>query len=141
LVPENKQPSAVDTAKFGEVAPSAPALQDILRTNEGPLSIASKVNGRHPLEHRIQNWEEQQQELKMEQYRRVFGSAEPIKREMDLQIVQSTDFVPHVLGGSSNVHRDILLNKDASVDWEDIYTGMFDVNLSTPFIPRFTNSF
>lgn len=67
----------------------------------------------------------------MEQYRRVFGSAEPIKREMDLQIVQSTDFVPSVLGGSSNVHRDILLNKDASVDWEDVYTGMFDINLST----------
>lgn len=87
------------------------------------MSIASQVNGRHPLEQRVQNWEQQQQALKMEQYRRLFGQAEPIRREMDLQIVSSTDFVPQVLGGSSNVHRDILLNKDASVDWEDIYTG------------------
>lgn len=123
IVPEGNQHSNISSVKFGEVAPSAPALQDILRTQEGPLNIASQVNGRHPLEHRVQNWEQQQQDLKMEQYRRIFGQAEPIKREMDLKIVSSTDFVPGVLGGASNVHRDILLNKDASVDWEDVYTG------------------
>ncbi|ODV73364.1 Ump1p [Cyberlindnera jadinii NRRL Y-1542] len=123
LVPENKQPSTVNSTKFGEVAPSAPALQDILRTQQGPLSISSQVNGRHPLEQRIEGWEQRQQELKMEQYRRVFGMAEPIKREMELKIVDSTDFVPSVLGGSSNLHRDILLNKDSRIDWEDIYTG------------------
>lgn len=123
IAPQNTQPSEVDSTKFGQSAPSAPALQDILRTGEGPLSIASKVNGRHPLEARLANWDETQKQLKMEQYRRLFGAAEPIKREMELKIVESTDFVPSALGGSSNLHRDILLNKDTSVDWDDIYTG------------------
>ncbi|ODV97598.1 hypothetical protein PACTADRAFT_47487 [Pachysolen tannophilus NRRL Y-2460] len=123
LVPENDFHSKVDSVKFGEAAPSAPALQDILRAKQGPLSIASQVNGRHPLESRIKNWEETEQNMKMEQYRRIFGAGEPIKRKMDLSIVESTDFKPSVLGGSSNIHKNILLNKDSTIDWEDIYDG------------------
>lgn len=126
IVPESSQPSAVDSTKFGEGAPSAPGIQDILRSDEGPLSIGSKINNRHPLENRIQNWETTQHELKLEQYRRIFGAAEPIKRTMELKIVEQTDFVPNSLGNASNVHRDILLNKDTSIDWEDIYTGELD---------------
>lgn len=65
--------------------------------------------------------------MKLEQYRRIFGAAEPIKRTMELKIVEQTDFMPNALGNASNVHRDILLNKDTSIDWEDIYTGMFQI--------------
>ncbi|ODQ61818.1 hypothetical protein WICANDRAFT_76008 [Wickerhamomyces anomalus NRRL Y-366-8] len=123
IIPESTQPSAVDSTKFGPGAPSAPGIQDILRSDEGPLNISSKINNRHPLESRIQNWETTQHELKLEQYRRIFGAAEPIKRTMELKIVEQTDFMPNALGNASNVHRDILLNKDTSIDWEDIYTG------------------
>lgn len=98
-----------------------------MRSDEGPLNISSKINNRHPLESRIQNWETTQHELKLEQYRRIFGAAEPIKRTMELKIVEQTDFMPNALGNASNVHRDILLNKDTSIDWEDIYTGMFQI--------------
>lgn len=42
---------------------------------------------------------------------------------MELEIVESTDFKPQLLGGSDSMHRDILLNKDSSIDWEDVYTG------------------
>lgn len=125
IVPDNKFNSTIDSVKFGESAPSAEGIQDILRTNTGPLNISSQINNRHPLESRLQNWEQTQQDLRMEQYRRIFGAAEPIKRTMELNIVDATDFVPSCVGGSSNVHRDILLNKDTSVDWEDIYTGMY----------------
>ncbi|CCH45060.1 Proteasome maturation factor UMP1 [Wickerhamomyces ciferrii] len=125
FIPESSQPNAVDSTKFGQSAPSAPGLQDILRSEEGPLSISSKINNRHPLENRIQNWEQTQHDLKLEQYRRIFGAAEPIKRTMELKIVESTDFTPSALGNNSNIHRDILLNKDTSIDWEDIYSGMF----------------
>lgn len=123
IAPGNSQFSTVDSVKFGDSAPSAPGLQDILRTQQGPLSIASQVNGRHPLENRLTNWEKSQRELQLEQYRRIFGAAEPIKRSMELKIVDSTDFMPQELGGGTNVHRDILLNKDCSVEWEDIYKG------------------
>lgn len=104
-----------------------------MRSEEGPLSISSKINNRHPLENRIKNWETTQHELKLEQYRRIFGAAEPIKRTMELKIVEQTDFLPGALGNASNVHRDILLNKDTSIDWEDIYTGMLlnhDIQIS-----------
>jgi proteasome maturation protein len=121
IIPQNTQPSEVSSNKYGPSAPSAPALQDTLRTNEGPLSIQSKINNRHPLEARLANWEQTQHDLKMETYRRVFGAAEPIRRTMELKIVEN-DFVPTVVGGQSNIHRDILLGKDTSIDWEDIYT-------------------
>lgn len=115
--------------KYGPSAPSAPALQDTLRTNEGPLSIQSKINNRHPLEARLANWEQTQHDLKMETYRRVFGAAEPIRRTMELKIVEN-DFVPTVVGGQSNIHRDILLGKDTSIDWEDIYTDRDSLGFS-----------
>lgn len=98
-------------------------MQDILKTQEGPLNLASKLNNRHPLEQRIANWEETQYQTRLETYRRVFGAGEPIKRTMELEIVDATDFKPQLLGGSDSMHRDILLNNDASVDWEDVYRG------------------
>jgi proteasome maturation protein len=65
----------------------------------------------------------------METYRRVFGAAEPIRRTMELKIVEN-DFVPTVVGGQSNIHRDILLGKDTSIDWEDIYTDRDSLGFS-----------
>ncbi|KAK6461901.1 proteasome maturation factor [Scheffersomyces coipomensis] len=126
LIPDNKQSSQVSSTAFGTPAEHAPGLQDILKTQEGPLNIASKVNNRHPLESRITNWEQTQYETRLETYRRVFGAGEPIRRTMELQLIEATDFKPSVLGGSDTMHKDILLNKDTSVNWEDIYKGEFE---------------
>lgn len=126
LVPENKQLSSVNTTAFGEVSENTPALQDTLRAQKGPLNIASQINDRHPLELRIQNWESTQSDTRLEMYRRVFGAGEPIKRAMELSIIDATDFKPQILGGPDSMHRDILLNKEANVDWEDIYKGGFE---------------
>ena len=123
IVPDNNQHSSINSTKFGEPASHAPGLQDILKTQEGPLNLASKINNRHPLEGRISNWEETQYQTRLETYRRVFGAGEPIKRTMELELVEATDFKPQLLGGSDSMHKDVLLNKDASVDWEDIYRG------------------
>lgn len=106
-----------------EPAEHAPGLPDILKTQSGPLNLASKINNRHPLEQRIANWEQTQHETRMEVYRRVFGAGAPIKRDMELQIVDATDFKPEVLGGADSMHREILMNKDTSLDWEDVYAG------------------
>lgn len=112
---------------------------DTLRSNEGPLSVSSKINNRHPLESRIKNWDQTQRDHQLETYRRMFGAAEPIKREMELNIVQENDFKPMLLGGPSNTQRDILLNKDTRLDWEDIYTGksIFNFDLSFTLIAQF----
>lgn len=131
LVPDNKQASVVSTTLFGEVSTNTPALQDTLRSQQGPLNIASQLNGRHPLESRIQNWDQTQHDTKLEMYRRVFGAGEPIKRSMELGIVAATDFKPQILGGSDSMHRDILLNREASVDWEDVYKGGYEAGYQT----------
>lgn len=85
--------------------------------------MASKINNRHPLEGRLANWDQTQYDARLETYRRVYGAGEPIKRQMELNIVEATDFKPSVLGGSDSMHRDILLGNDSTVDWEDVYRG------------------
>lgn len=45
---------------------------------------------------------------------------------MELQIVDATDFKPAILGGSDTLHRDILTNRESTVDWEDIYKGGYE---------------
>ena len=96
------------------------------------MNIASKLNDRHPLETRIQNWETTQNATRLEMYRRVFGAGEPIKRTMELSVVDATDYKPALLGGSDGLHRDILLNREATVDWEDVYRGGFESGNHVP---------
>lgn len=38
-------------------------------------------------------------------------------------ILTADSFRPSVLGPASSVHGDILGNRDASIDWEDVYNG------------------
>ncbi|EGV62124.1 20S proteasome maturation factor [Yamadazyma tenuis] len=123
IVPDNNHQSTINHAEVGDKAAHAPGFSDMLRSQQGPASLASQINNRHPLESRLGNWEETQHQTRLESYRRVFGAGEPIKRTMELGIVEATDFKPEVLGGSTitEMHKDILLNKDASVDWEDVY--------------------
>lgn len=108
IAPPSSNPESVAAA----VRPST--LQD------GPVLIASATNGRHPLESRIATWDANAEEVKLEQYRRVFGAGEPIRRRMELGIVAATDFNPM---GGSGLHADILRGKDAEVSFEDVYRG------------------
>lgn len=130
LVPQTAQPSQVRNTQHAPQAPSAPGSIDTLRAN-GPVSIASQINNRHPIEARILHWDENSQRLQMETRRRLLGMADPIKREMELALVQQSEFRPLVLGGSSRIHSDILQNKDCSVDWEDVYPVSSDLLLHT----------
>lgn len=126
IVPESSEQEAVSSVAFGEAAAHAPGLQDVLRTQEGPLSIASKVNGRHPLEARVGKWEQTQHETRMEMYRRVFGAGEPVRRGMELAIVEASEFRPSMVSSGAAMHRDILMNKDARVEWEEVYPNGFE---------------
>lgn len=123
VVPDNVHHDAVSSTKFGEIALHAPALQDVLRGQQGPVSLASKLNNRHPLESRVQNWDKNQHEIRLETYRRVFGAGEPIRRTMELEIVENSAYKPLILGGADTMSRDILMGRDASLDWEDVYKG------------------
>jgi len=111
-------------------APSAPGVHDTLRAGVGPtvLTTSSTVNSlpdsAHPLEARLKKWEETQDALKMEGLRRTFGISEPIRRGMELKITREGEWRPAVLGGGGRgVHEDILMGREASIEWEDVFTG------------------
>jgi proteasome maturation protein len=112
-------------------APSAPGIHDTLRAGVGlsltqPASAHSSAvpESAHPLETRLKKWEETQDQLKMEGLRRTFGISEPIRRGMELKIAREGEWRPVVLGGlRRGVHEDILMGKDTSIEWEDVFTG------------------
>ena len=59
----------------------------------------------------------------MEMLRRQFGIAEPVRRGMELKIASAGEWRPAALGGSSQVHKDILEGRDCEIGWEDVFTG------------------
>jgi proteasome maturation protein len=130
IVPESSHKSLHSHLSTGTVgAPSAPGLHDTLRTGLGPAastSSAQAIDSTHPLESRLALWSQTQHDLKLTGLRRTFGIAEPIRREMELKITRDGEWRPLVLGASAmraGVHEDILMNRDASVGWEDVFTG------------------
>ncbi|SCU93669.1 LAFA_0F17612g1_1 [Lachancea sp. 'fantastica'] len=131
IVPNQNYQTNVSSLSGSQPASNAaPALPDTLRSqNGGAAPLTSRMNGKHPLEAKLQNWDTTQRQRDLQQYRQVFGLAEPMKREMELAIVRNSDFNPLSLGtengfsSPASMHRDILLNREASVDWEDVYPG------------------
>ncbi|KAI1763154.1 proteasome maturation factor UMP1 [Hypoxylon sp. FL1150] len=110
-------------------APSAPGVHDTLRHGVGPSALDSSTTptapaSRHPLEARLKAWESTQENLRMESLRRTFGMAEPIRRGMELKITRDGEWRPLALGsGGRSVHEDILRGREATLDWEDVFTG------------------
>ncbi|KAF6809195.1 Proteasome maturation factor UMP1 [Colletotrichum musicola] len=122
-------PAANHSTTFaaGANAPSAPGVHDTLRAGVGQTALDAKNNvpaSAHPLEARLKNWEATQEGLRMETLRRTFGLAEPIRRQMELKVTRDGEWRPLALGGQQpSLHEEILRGKDASVTWEDVYTG------------------
>ena len=112
-------------------APSAPGIHDTLRAGVGPSATqltstqtSALPDSAHPLETRLKKWEETQDQLKMEGLRRTFGVSEPIRRGMELKITRDGEWRPVALGGSRRgVHEDILMGRDTSIEWEDVFMG------------------
>lgn len=127
IVPANSNPSTFSHVSHTTSAPSAPGIHDTLRHGVGlsPHDAKSTVPvSAHPLEARLKNWEATQEAVRMETLRRTFGIAEPIRRGMELKIVQNGEWRPMALGGGlPSVHEDILRGKDDTITWEDVFTG------------------
>ncbi|KAF2239928.1 UMP1-domain-containing protein [Viridothelium virens] len=133
LTPSNGN---LNTTQPRPSAPSAPGVHDTLRSNlslSQPSSLKSSSDytstqqptSSHPLESRLANWRATQDALKMEGLRRTYGIAEPVRRGMEMKIVEGTEWRPRVMGGekAGGVHADVLRGRDCEVDWEDVFTG------------------
>lgn len=63
----------------------------------------------------------------MSSLRRTFGMAEPVRRGMELTITRGGEWRPSALGptpgGAAGVHEEILQGREATITWEDVFTG------------------
>lgn len=144
IVPPAQHGSTFTHLPPSSSAPSAPGVYDVLRQGLNPSasllpsSSASTTTttppapvSRHPLESRLKAWEATQENLRMESLRKTFGMAEPIRRGMELKITREGSWRPVCLGagvgatgvGCASVHEDVLMGREASCDWEDVFTG------------------
>lgn len=114
----------VPASNFSKGAPSAPGIHDTFRSNTSSISSPPSTVSGHPLEARLLGWQSTQQNLKMVALRRTYGIAEPVRRGMELNIANSGEWKPKVLGGSAGLHGDILAGRDVEMTWEDVYHGM-----------------
>lgn len=103
--------------------PSAPGVFDSLR--EGSVNpVSSQLTGAHPLENRLAKWDETQTEFQLAMQTRIYGPGLPIKRAVEMDIVNQTTSPNSWLfrpDSSRSVHQDILQNKETRVDWEDVF--------------------
>ncbi|KAF8139874.1 proteasome maturation factor UMP1-domain-containing protein [Boletus edulis] len=118
LVPPPEQKSASLTAKANSFG-----LHDTLQY--GPRSIAAETKSRDNIEHRLSRsppqWEEAQDNFKLTMLRNLYGVHAPGRLLMERKIVAAN---PHMPGmGGSNIHLDILMGRDETLDPADFFLG------------------
>ncbi|KTW28441.1 hypothetical protein T552_01703 [Pneumocystis carinii B80] len=101
-------------------SPSVKTIHDTFRF--GLKSSELDTNSHHDLEVFLNRWKHEENESKMELLNRIFGISEPIRRKMELKIIDS-EFRPMIFEKSSNIHYDILTGNDSSIDIDEIFLG------------------
>ncbi|KAI9572603.1 proteasome maturation factor UMP1-domain-containing protein [Boletus coccyginus] len=113
LVPPAEQKSASLTAKANSFG-----LHDTLQY--GPRSIAAETKSRGDIENRLSR--ETQDNFKLTMLRNLYGVHAPARLAMERKIVAAN---PHMPGmGRSNIHLDILMGRDETLDPADFFLGM-----------------
>ncbi|KAF9917782.1 hypothetical protein BX616_011316 [Lobosporangium transversale] len=114
LAPSSKPTTAGSASVFD--TSNSYGLHDTMRF--GMRQIASEVTAKHPLENRLAEWENTQEDLKMSLARNMYGMHAPIKMAMERQLVIKARG-PSMLPQRSNLGLDILMGKDETIDFED----------------------
>lgn len=128
-----------DTAAAGApskavVAPGANnseyGVHDTLR--EGFYSVLASSQPVHPVEAINASWDDNQRRLRLEMQRRVQGLAAPFREHVQSSIMDKNEKNfknPALLGGSrgTNLAREILNDRNASIGWEDVLGHHGDV--------------
>ncbi|TEB39129.1 hypothetical protein FA13DRAFT_1808940 [Coprinellus micaceus] len=117
LVPANttKAASVQDTkGSFG--------LHDTLQY--GPRGLAVEIKSQGSLKDRLENWEETQDNLKLNLQRNVHGMHLPMRVLMERKLVATQPNFMGSLMGTSNVHLDVLMGRDETIEPADVFLGM-----------------
>ncbi|KTW32503.1 uncharacterized protein T551_00593, partial [Pneumocystis jirovecii RU7] len=110
---------------------SVKTIHDTFRFGSRSLSLNTDLY--HSLEIALNSFKHKGYELKMQSLSRIFGISEPIRRKMELKILDS-EFKPLVLGQSSNIHHDIFSGNDSSIDVDEIFFGFIILYFSIELI-------
>ncbi|KAF9535768.1 proteasome maturation factor UMP1 [Crepidotus variabilis] len=87
----------------------------------GPRSLAAETKSGNGLKERLENWEATQDNLKLTLERNTFGMHVPLRKLMERKIVSDR---PHTLcAPQTNLHLDILMGRDESIDFPDVFLG------------------
>ncbi|EGN92673.1 hypothetical protein SERLA73DRAFT_190673 [Serpula lacrymans var. lacrymans S7.3] len=95
-------------------------LHDTLRY--GPRSIAAETRSNTALKNRLERWEETQDNMKLNVQRNLYGLHAPVRLLMERKIVTSNAYTP--IMPQSNLHLDILMGRDESIEPVDFFGGM-----------------
>jgi len=92
----------------------------------GPRSIAAEVtNTTNGLQNRLENWSETQDNLRLTLQRQTFGLHMPMRLLMERKIVGYNPHMPAL--PQSNIHLDILMGRDETIEPVDFMTGSAEV--------------
>jgi len=110
---------ALKSASVKDTANSL-GLHDTLQY--GPRSIAAEIKTESGLRERLENWEETQDNLKLTLQRNLHGMHAPMRLLMERKIVAANPHMPAM--AQSNLHLDILMGRDETIEPVDIFGGM-----------------
>ncbi|KAG6814425.1 hypothetical protein H0H92_007428 [Tricholoma furcatifolium] len=97
-------------------------LHDTLRY--GPRSLATEVQTQGTLKGRLESWEETQDNAKLTLQRNIYGMHAPMRLLMERKIVtQGVNPFASAMA-PSNLHLDILMGRDQTIEPADVFLGM-----------------
>ncbi|GAA5840117.1 hypothetical protein JCM5353_008515 [Sporobolomyces roseus] len=101
---------------------NAHGLHDTLR-HGGVRSLAAEVSTKHPLQSRLNDWDQTRENLHMTLERNMFGLHAPVRQMMERQLVQQANGNNLDIGGfrnCSNLGLDILRGVDEEIGPRDV---------------------
>jgi len=88
----------------------------------GPRSMVNEFKSHSAIKDRIENWEETQDNMKLTLMRSLYGVSLPLQIMMERKIVAKNAHMPAL--PQSNIHLDILMGRDESLNVSDFFGGM-----------------
>ncbi|KAG5721984.1 hypothetical protein E4T56_gene18454 [Termitomyces sp. T112] len=113
-----------DATKSASVQDTANSLglHDTLRY--GPRSLAAEVQTQSNLKTRLENWEATQDNTKLTLQRNIYGMHAPMRLLMERRIVTQGTNPFSAAMSPSNLHLDILMGRDETLEPADAFLGM-----------------
>jgi len=84
--------------------------------------MVNEIKSHSAIMDRLDNWEETQDNTKLTLMRSLYGVSLPLQITMERKIVAKNAHMPAV--PQSNIHLDILMGRDESLDISDVFGGM-----------------